>query len=52
MSAVVFIGIIWISIQLAKITLIWPISVVYALAIPKLLSLSIILGLFSWFFGE
>jgi hypothetical protein len=52
MPAVVFIVIIWISTQLVKITLIWPISIVYALSIPKFLILGIILALFSWFFGE
>lgn len=52
MPAVVFIVILWISIQMTKMLLFWPIDGFHALGIPRLLIIGLILGLFSWLFGE
>ena len=52
MPVVVFIVILWISIQITKIMLFWPIDLFHAFSIPRLLALGLILGLFSWLFGE
>lgn len=52
MPAVVFIVLLWFSIQITKIMLFWPIDAFHALGIPKLLTVGLVLGLFSWLFGE
>lgn len=52
MPAVVFIVLLAISIQITKMMLFWPIDAFHALGIPKLLMVGLVLGLFSWLFGE
>lgn len=52
MPAVVFIVLLGISIQITKMMLFWPIDAFHALGVPKLITLGLVLGLFSWLFGE